>query len=179
MLALLDESGGDCQTGGPETILSGDVDHVLRSELQRSSSCGTKRPVSSDVDVETLGRSPWESVMFDIQSGTMTRESSSRKFFGMSFVAQSVPSTSQFIETDNGTSEWESIARKMADWPFGVKVCVGNADKYSLYSRTEIQLVLVFVGQSITRANLPVPCWNIVFLGICLLTLMGTNKLLE
>ena len=118
------------------------MDHVLRSELLQSCSCGTKRPLSSDVVVERLGGPRLESFMFDIQSGSYTCESSSRNFFGMSIVGQSVPKTSQYDGTDYATSELESIARKKADEPVGAIVCVGSAERFSLYSRTETHLGL-------------------------------------
>ena len=78
VLALLDENVEDHQFERlqraqiDECLPSGDVHQVLRSELQQSSSCGSNRPVSSDVDVERLGGPPWKSVMFDVESGSNT-----------------------------------------------------------------------------------------------------------
>ena len=64
VLALLDENGG-CQhpkahprKKGDVGLLSGDAKRVLRSNLQQSSSCGSKGPVSSDFDVDWLGGPP-------------------------------------------------------------------------------------------------------------------------
>ena len=80
MLVLLDESGGGRNIEGHQRVLSheglpcGDVDRVLRSQLQHSSSCGTKRPVSSDIDVEMLSGPPSKSFKFDIEGGSNTRK---------------------------------------------------------------------------------------------------------
>ena len=125
VLAFLDESGWGRhierhqRVRSDEGLPSGDVDCVLRSELQHSSSCGTKRPLSSDVDVQNLGRPPSKSVMFDIENGSDTCESSSRKLHRMSIVGHAVPSSSQYGGAEYGTSELASIARKKADEPVG------------------------------------------------------------
>ena len=101
VLALLDESGGDRHTGGHGTLLSeeclpsGDTDCVPQTELRHSSSCGTKRRVSSKVDVENLGGPPSKSALFDIGSLSNTRESSSPNLLGMPVARLSVPSTRQ------------------------------------------------------------------------------------
>ena len=136
-------SVGNRHTGGHETLLSdkgspsGDLDRVLRSELQQS--WGTKRLVSSDVDVEKFGLPPSKTAMFDIESGSNTRESWSRNLLGTSIVEPCVPSTFQYGGTDYGTSELEPVARKKADEPVGANVCVGSAENFSLYSGNETQ----------------------------------------
>ena len=97
------------------------------------------RGLSSDVDVERLGGPPSKSFLFDIERGSNTRESSSRKLLGVSIVGQSVHSTSQCGETDYGTSELECIARKTANEQVRTNVCVVSAEAFLLYSRTETQ----------------------------------------
>ena len=145
VLASLDESGGVRQIEWHQRVLSdeglpsGDVDRVLRSELQHSTSCGTQSPVSSDVDVESLGGPPSKSAMFDIENGSNTRESLTRKLPGMSIVGQVVPSSSQYGGTGYCTSELETVARRKADEPVGANVCVGSKEGFSWSSRTGTQ----------------------------------------
>ena len=109
----------------------------MRSELLHSSSCGSKRPVSSDVDMEILGGPPSKTVMSDMESVSKTSESSSRNLLRMSIVGQSVPSTSHYDGTDYGTSELESSARKKAHEPVRTNVSVGSSEGFSLYSISE------------------------------------------
>ena len=148
-LALIKESCVHRYTGGLEAVLSyevllsGDVGRFLRSELQQITSCGTKRRVSSDIDVERLSGPPSKSVMFDIERGSNTLESSSRILFEISTVGQCVPITSQYGGTDCGTSELESIARKTTDEPVETNVCVGSAKRFSLHSIIETETSLV------------------------------------
>ena len=108
------------------------MDRVLRSKFQHSNSFVTKRPVSRDVDVEKLGGPPSKSVIFDIESGSNTRELSSRNLLGMSIVGQVVRSTSQYGATDHDTSELESIAQKKAVELVRASVYIGTTERFSL-----------------------------------------------
>ena len=84
LLALLDESVESQQIEGHQRVQSDedlpscDLNHILRSDLQHSSSCESRRSVSMDFVVERLGGPPAKSVMFDIESGSNTRVSWSR-----------------------------------------------------------------------------------------------------
>ena len=91
-------------------------------------------------------------------------------------VGQAFAGTSQYGRTDYGTSELESIARMNADEPVGANVCVGSAEGFSLYSRTEIQPGF---GTGRTQATLPGHCWKVVLLGIRLPLLIRINKSLD
>ena len=117
VLVLLDESGGGRHIQGlqrvlnDESTLSGDMDRVLRSELQHSS-CDSKRLVSIEFDVDMLGGPPSKSGMFDIESGSKTRELSGRNLPGMSVVGHSVPSTSQHIGQITAPLSWRLLHEK-------------------------------------------------------------------
>ena len=115
-------------------------------------SFGTERRVPKEVDVERLGGPPSKSVIFDIESGSNSGESSGRNFLGMSAVGLSIPNTSQHGGTDYGTSELMAIARKKGDETVGASVAVGSLERLSLYSKNETQPGL---GQSTSQTTRP------------------------
>ena len=99
------------------------VDDILRSGLQEKEiGCVGKRPLC-DVDVGAADERPSKSVAFQLDDTGGRFSSGECELVGVSDAGQSFPSCSRPDDTDYGTSELESIARKRVDVVRGGKVC--------------------------------------------------------
>ena len=88
------------------------VDDILRSELgEKYIGGGSKRPLC-DVDIGMADERPSKSVAFDIDVAGGRLFSERCTLVGASDAGQSFPSSSRPDDTDYGTSELESIARR-------------------------------------------------------------------
>ena len=88
------------------------ADDILRSELgAKNIAGGSKRPLC-DVDIGLADERPLKSVAFDIDDAGGRLFSERCTLVGVSDVGQSFPSSSRPDDTDYGTSELESIARR-------------------------------------------------------------------
>ena len=91
------------------------VDDILRSGLQEKEiDSVSKRPLC-DVDVDAADERPSKSVAFQLDKTGGRLSSGECELVGLSDAAQSIPSSSRPDDTDYGTSELESIARKRVD----------------------------------------------------------------
>ena len=99
------------------------VDDILRSDLrEKNFGCGSKRPLC-DVDIGVADERPSKSVAFDIDDAGGRLFSERCTLVGVSDADQSFPSSSRPDDTDYGTSELESIARRRVDDLSGGRVC--------------------------------------------------------
>ena len=88
------------------------VDDILRAELREKNIYGgSKRPLC-DVDIGVADERPSKSVAFEIDDSGGRLFSERCTLVGVSDAGQSVPSSSRPDDTDYGTSELESIARR-------------------------------------------------------------------
>ena len=88
------------------------VDDILRSELrEKNIGGGSKRPLS-DVDIGVADERPLKSVAFVMDEAGGRLFSGRCTLVGTSHAGQSLPSSSRPDDTDYGTSELESIARR-------------------------------------------------------------------
>ena len=118
VLELLDASlmdrgntGSGVVTGDAE-IPRSRVDDILRSELrEKNIGGGSKRPLC-DVDIGVADERPSKSVAFEIDHAGGRLFSEKCTLLGVSDAEQSFPSSSRPDDTDYGTSELESIARR-------------------------------------------------------------------
>ena len=88
------------------------VDDILRSELRKKNiGGGSKRPLC-DVDIGVADERPSKSVAFEIDDAYGRLFAERCILVGVSDAGQSFPSISRPVDTDYGTSELESIARR-------------------------------------------------------------------
>ena len=118
VLDLLDANLMDRRDAGSGVVTVDDeiprsrVDDILRSELrERSIGGGSKRPLL-DVDIDVADERPSKSVAFDIDDVGGRLLSERCTLVGVADAGQSFPSSSRPDNTDYGTSELESIARR-------------------------------------------------------------------
>jgi len=88
------------------------VDEILRSELQEKEIGGGSKRRSSDVDFGVVDERPSKSVAFEFDDSGGRLFSERCTLAEASDVGQSFPSSSRPGDTDYGTSELESIARR-------------------------------------------------------------------
>ena len=99
------------------------VDDILRSELGgKNIGRGSKRPLC-DVDIGLADERPSKSVAFDFDDAGGRLFSERCTLVGVSYAGQSFPSSSRPDDTDYGTSELESIARRRVGDLSGGRVC--------------------------------------------------------
>ena len=99
------------------------VDNILRSELrEKTIGGGSKRPLC-DVDIGVADERPSKTVAFEIDDAGGRLFSERCTLVGVSDADQSFPSSSRPDDTDYGTSELESIARRRVGDLCGGKVC--------------------------------------------------------
>ena len=91
------------------------VDEILRAELGgKKIGVGSKRPLC-DVELGVADERPSKSVAFDV-GGSIGKSVCDRyTVIGVSDAGQSFPSSSRLDDTEYGTSELESIARRRVD----------------------------------------------------------------
>ena len=118
VLDLLDANLMDRGNPGNELVTVDDeisrsrVDDILRSELrEKNIGGGSKRPLC-DVDIGVADERPSKSVAFDIDDAGGRFFSERCTLVVVSDAGQSFPSSSRPDNTDYGTSELESIARR-------------------------------------------------------------------
>ena len=99
------------------------VDDILRSELrEKIIGGGSKRPLC-DVDNGVADERPSKSVAFEIDDAGGKLFAERCTLVGVSDAGQSFPSSSRPDDTDYGTSELESIARRRVGDLSGGRVC--------------------------------------------------------
>ena len=106
-----------CNTGSgvvavDDEIPRSQVDEILRSELrEKNIGGGSKRPLC-DVDISVADERPSKSVAFEIDDAGGRLFSERCTLVGVSDAGQSFPSSPRPDDTDYGTFELESIARR-------------------------------------------------------------------
>ena len=106
-----DNTGRGMVTGDNEFPRS-QVDKILRAELGgQEIGVGMKRPLC-DVELDVADERPSKSVAFDVEDSNGKSVCNRYPVIGMSDAGQSFPSSSRLDETEYGTSELESIARR-------------------------------------------------------------------
>ena len=90
----------------------GQVDSILRSELQEKTIGGRSKRSLCDVDFGVVDERPSKSVAFEFDDSGGRLFSDRCILVGVSDAGQSFPSSSRPGDTDYGTSELESIARR-------------------------------------------------------------------
>ena len=90
----------------------GQVDSILRSELQEKTIDGRSKRSLCDVDFGVVDERPSKSVAFGFDDSGDRLFSDRCTLVGVSDAGQSFPSSSRPGDTDYGTSELESIARR-------------------------------------------------------------------
>ena len=109
-----DNTGRGMVTGDNEFPRS-QVDKILRAELGgQEIGVGMKRPLC-DVELDVADERPSKSVAFDVEDSIGKSVCNRYPVIGMSDAGQSFPSSSRLDETEYGTSELESIARRRVD----------------------------------------------------------------
>ena len=109
-----DSTGRGMVTGDNEFPRS-QVDKILRAELGgQEIGVGMKRPLC-DVELDVADERPSKSVAFDVEDSIGKSVCNRYPVIGMSDAGQSFPSSSRLDETEYGTSELESIARRRVD----------------------------------------------------------------
>ena len=88
------------------------VDEILHSELQVKRIGSVSRRLLCDVDVGAVDERPSKSVALQFDNAGDRLSSAGCELVGVSDAGQSFPSSSRPVDTDYGTSELESIARK-------------------------------------------------------------------
>ena len=133
VLELLDSNSMDRGNAGIGVVTVDDeirrswVDDILRSQLRgKEIGGGCKRPLC-EVDVGVAGERPSKSVAFEFDDTGGRLFSERCTLVGVSDAGQSFPSSSQPDDTDYGTSELESIARRRVGDLSGGRVC-GTAE---------------------------------------------------
>ena len=109
-----DNTGRGMVTGDNEFPRS-QVDEILRAELGgQKIGVGMKRPLF-DVGLDVADERPSKSVAFDVEGSIGKSVCNRYPVIGVSDAGQSFPSSSRLDETEYGTSELESIARRRVD----------------------------------------------------------------
>ena len=144
VLGLLDEDLVDRGSTGSNVVAFHEemprsrVDDILRSELQeKRNGSVSKRPLC-DVDVGAADERPSKSVAFQFDDAG-GRLYSGCELVGVSDAGQSFLSSSRPDDTDFGTSELESIARKRVDDVSGRRVHEAAGMGLPCYSGTTVQ----------------------------------------
>ena len=116
-------STGNNVVGGDKGMPRSRVDNILCSSMQEKEiGGGSKRPLC-DVDVGVADERPSKTVAFQFDDAGSRWSSGRCELVGVSDAGQSFPSSSRPGDTDYGTSELESIARKRVDDVSGRRVC--------------------------------------------------------
>ena len=118
VLELLDSNSMDRGNAGigvvtvDDEITKSQIDEILRSELGgKKIGVGSKRPLC-DVEIGVADERPSKSVAFEFDDAGGRLFSERCTLVGVSDAGQSFPSSSRPDDTDYGTSELESIARR-------------------------------------------------------------------
>ena len=103
------------------------VDDILRSELREKNIGGGSKWPLCDVDIGVADERPSKSVAFEIDDAGGRLFAERCTLVGVSDAGQSLPSSSRPDDTEYGTSELESIARRRVGDLSGGRVC-GTAE---------------------------------------------------
>ena len=115
------------------------VDDILRSELrEKKIGDGSKRPLC-DVDIGGADERPSKSVAFEFDDAGVKLFSERCTLVGVSDAGQSFPSSSRPDDTDYGTSELESIARRRIGDLSGRRVCEAAESDLPGFSGATVQ----------------------------------------
>ena len=132
------------------------VDYILRSELrEKNIGGGSKRPLC-DVDIGVADERPSKSVAIEIDDAGGRLFSERCTLVGVSDAGQSFPSSSRPDDTDYGTSEFESMARRRNGDVSDRRVC--ETARLDLPGSTGATAQPGLGARNITRANLREPC---------------------
>ena len=152
MLELLDSNLVDRDNTGSGVVPAdnefprGQVDSILRSELQEKTIDGRSKRSLCDVVFGVVDERPSKSVAFELDDSGGRLFSDRCTLVGVSDAGQSFPSSSRPGDTDYGTSELESIARRR----------VGSLSGRRVFEVAEPDLLTVF-GATV-RPDLGVGC---------------------
>ena len=94
---------------------SSHVDDILRSELKEKGIGSVSKRSMCDVDADAAGEWHSKSVAFHLDNAGRILSSAGCELVGVSDAGQSFPSSPRPDDTDYGTSELESIARRRVD----------------------------------------------------------------
>ena len=118
------------------------VDDILRSELgEKNIGGGSKRPLC-DVDIGVADERPSKSVAFDIDKAGGRLFSERCTLVGASDAGQAFPSSFRPDDTDYGTSELKSIARRRVGDLSGGRACETARSDLPGFSGATVQPVL-------------------------------------
>ena len=106
------DNTGSGEVTADDNFPRGQVDSILRSELQEKTIDGRSKRSLCDVDFGVLDERPSKSVAFEFDDSGGRLFSDRCTLAGVSDAGQSFPSSSRPGDTDYGTSELESIARR-------------------------------------------------------------------
>ena len=129
VLELLDANLVDRGNTGSSVVAVDDeipksrVDDILRSELREKNIGGVSKRPLCDVDIGVADERPSKSVAFQFDDAGGRLSSGRCTLVGVSDAGQSFPSSSRPDDTDYGTSELESIARRRVGDVSGRRVC--------------------------------------------------------
>ena len=121
VLELLDENSVDRGCTGSNVVEVDEkmprsrVDDILLSELQEKKIGGVGKRALCDVDLGAADERPLKSVAFQLDNTGGRLSSGECELVGVSDTGQSFPSSFRPDDTDYGTSELESTARKRVD----------------------------------------------------------------
>ena len=133
-----DNTGRGMVTGDNEFPRS-QVDKILRAELGgQEIGVGMKRPLC-DVELDVADERPSKSVAFDVEDSIGKSVCNRYPVIGMSDAGQSFPSSSRLDETEYGTSELESIARRRVDNLVGGRFFVAVESNLPAVSGASVQ----------------------------------------
>ena len=133
-----DNTGHGMVTGDDEFPRS-QVDEILRAELGgQKIDVGMKRPLC-DVGLDVANERLPKSVAFDVEGSLGKSVCNRYSVIGVSDVGQSFPSSSRLDETEYGTSELESIARRRVDNLSGGRVFEAVESDLPAVSRVTMQ----------------------------------------
>ena len=145
VLELLDSNSKDrCNAGMgvvavADEITKSQVDEILRSELGgKKIGVGSKRPLC-DVEIGVADERPSKSVAFEFDDAGGRLFSERCTLVGVSDAGQSFPSSSRPGDTDYGTSELESIARRRVGDLSGGRVFEASEPDFPAVSRATVQ----------------------------------------
>ena len=145
VLELLDDnivdrgSTGNNVVAVDEEISRSRVDDILRSELQEKKIDSVRKRPLGDVDVSAVDERPSKSVAFQLDDACGRLSSGICDLVGVLNAGQSFPSSSRPDDTDYGTSELESIARKRVDVGGGERIWEAAGLDLPVSSRTTVQ----------------------------------------
>ena len=164
VLELLDASLVDRGNTGSGVVTVDDeiprsrVVDILRSKLREKTMVGGSRRPLCDVDIGVADERPSKSVAFEIDDAGGRLFAERCTLIGLSDAGQSFPSSSRPDDTDYGTSELESIARRRVGDLSGRRVCETAESDLPGFSGGTVQPGLGAGRSNITPAGLQEPC---------------------